>query len=100
MRGFSGGLGGFGVRESLAELFPTFCGKNPECPFGVVTNGLVSFCKNKLAAEPDPPDALKRSFNMLKVMGTPADSKSEQQTQTKHIISTILQKVYRGLWTE
>jgi len=35
-------------------------------------------------------------LRMLNVMGEPADSKSEQQTQTKQIISTRLQKMYGG----
>lgn len=33
---------------------------------------------------------MRLPFKMLKVMGEPADSKSEQQTQTKQIMSTSL----------
>lgn len=77
MRGFSGGLGGFGTLVSPLDPFPTFWGVKPGWPWDVVTNGLW------LADEsfPDPEeeldalDARKRSFKMLKVIGAPGDSK-------------------------
>lgn len=47
---------------------------------------------------------LQLPFNMLKVMGTPADSKSEQQTQTKQSSALYYKKIivirinYHGLY--